>query len=147
MVGKIPSSSTGESSSSSMPPPQQPTYVLANSVKVVEPLKKYINFCKQKPEREGFFVRTDTHQLLDTISKEYKPQDKLDDDIHLKLTKIARIQFAKIISCTESSNPSSMKKTIAYANNGVGYTSRKRKIFVEKSWERSPNCNANRGRS
>jgi hypothetical protein len=40
---------TGESSSSSsIPWPPQPTYRLENNVDVVEPLKKYIDFCKQK---------------------------------------------------------------------------------------------------
>ncbi|CEP12198.1 hypothetical protein [Parasitella parasitica] len=71
MVCKQPSSSTqGELSALSMPPtpptptPPQPTYMLDNNVEVVEPLKKYINFCKQKSESEGFFVKSDTHQLL-----------------------------------------------------------------------------------
>jgi hypothetical protein len=50
------------SSSSSVPTP--PTYRLENNVEIVEPLQNYIDFCKQKSEMEGFFVRSDTHQLL-----------------------------------------------------------------------------------
>lgn len=68
MLCNQPSSSTqGESSTFSMqstPSQQQPTYMLDNNVEVVEPLKKYMNFCKQKSESEGFFVKSDTHQLL-----------------------------------------------------------------------------------
>ncbi|CAO3666577.1 unnamed protein product [Rhizopus stolonifer] len=101
-------------------PTPTPTYWLENNVEIVEPLLQYINFCKQKSEREGFFLRSDTHQLLaskniillkekeydssllnyidiesiellrDTVSRAYKSEERLSDNIHTSLTKIMR---------------------------------------------------------
>lgn len=61
------------SSSSSSTPTPAPTYRLKNNVEVVEPLLQYIHFCKQRSEREGFFLRSDTHQLLQV----HKPRNTL----------------------------------------------------------------------
>ncbi|KAG1047249.1 hypothetical protein G6F43_010293 [Rhizopus delemar] len=122
MVCKDPSlSAAAAESSSSTSVPTLPTYRLDNNVEIVEPLQKYINFCKQKSEREGFFVRSDTHQLLaskniillkekeydssllnyidikdiellrNAVSQDYRPQGKLSDNIHSKLTEITRV--------------------------------------------------------
>ncbi|CEG67479.1 hypothetical protein RMATCC62417_03905 [Rhizopus microsporus] len=68
--------------------------------------------------------------VANEIFSDYIVNEETVDDFALDIINKTSSQFSKIISCAESSNQSSLKKIIAYAKNGVEYTSKKRKLFV-----------------
>lgn len=75
--------------------------------------------------------------LANKIFSDHVINEETADDLALDIINKTSSQFSKIISCAESSAQPSLEKIIAYAKNGVEYTTKKRKIFV-KDTEKSP---------